>query len=173
MWVLIAATAIVSGVCGLIAAQWAKGYEAISIIAVSFVILFITAYADYMKDTKFVKLQELVKDENITVIRGKHNATHKVSVWSLVVGDVILLETGQRVPADCIIINSVDMKVDEEPEDDKVAHKPKAARDPQGEPGADPFLRSDSLVVRGTCKAVVAAVGANSSRGKYATSIAD
>jgi P-type E1-E2 ATPase len=80
----------------------------------------ITAYADYMKDQRFVKLQGLVKDENITVIRGKYNATHRVSVWSLVVGDVVLLETGQRVPADCIIISAVDLRVDEEPEDDNV-----------------------------------------------------
>jgi magnesium-transporting ATPase (P-type) len=56
----------------------------------------------------------------VTVIRGKYNATHRVSVWSLVVGDIILLETGQRVPADCIIINSVDLRVDERPEDDDV-----------------------------------------------------
>jgi len=61
-----------------------------------------------------------VKDENITVIRGKYNATHKVSVWTLVVGDIILLEMGQRIPADCIVINSVDLKVDDEPEDESV-----------------------------------------------------
>lgn len=122
-----------------------------------------------MKDQRFVKLQGLVKDENITVIRGKYNATHRVSVWSLVVGDVVLLETGQRVPADCIIISAVDLRVDEEPEDDNVQQKAKAAREDDG----DPFLKCDSLVVRGTCKALVAAVGQYSSRGKYATSISE
>lgn len=61
------------------------------------------------------------------------------------------------------------MKVDEHPEDDNVQQKPKGARESNG----DPFLRSESLVVKGTCKAVVAAVGANSSRGKFANNIAE
>lgn len=99
----------------------------------------------------------MVKDEKITVIRGKYNATHRVSVWDLVVGDILLLETGQRVPADCIIVSAVDMKVDEKPEDDAVQHTPKGSHDD----GGDPFLKTDSLVVKGTCKCVVAAVGKN------------
>jgi magnesium-transporting ATPase (P-type) len=120
LWVIIAATALFSGICGIFVNGWKKIIEAISIVGVAIIILLITAYADYMKDQRFVKLQGLVKDENITVIRGKYNATHRVSVWSLVVGDVVLLETGQRVPADCIIISAVDLRVDEEPEDDNV-----------------------------------------------------
>ena len=82
--------------------------------------MFTTSIADYLKDNQFVRLQSMVKNESVTVIRGKYNATHRVSVWSLVVGDVILLETGMRVPADCIVIKSVDLKVDEKPEDDDV-----------------------------------------------------
>ena len=37
----------------------------------------------------------------------------------------------------------------------------------------DPFLKSESLVIKGTCKALVASVGANSSRGAVAPSLAD
>lgn len=131
--------------------------------------MFTTSFADYMKDRQFVKLQSLVKNEDVTVIRGKYNATHKVSVWSLCVGDVILLETGQRVPADCIVINSVDLRVDEKPDDESIQQVQKGAHGA----GEDPFLKSESLVIKGTCKALVASVGTNSSRGGKASSLSD
>ena len=50
-------------------------------------------------------------EENVTVIRGKYGATLTVSVWEIVVGDVLILNVGQRVPADCIIIKSSDLEV--------------------------------------------------------------
>jgi magnesium-transporting ATPase (P-type) len=61
----------------------------------------------------------LIKDENIPVIRGKQGSSQSVSVWSLVVGDVILLETGARVPADCLLIEGADLRVsrDESPDE--------------------------------------------------------
>jgi Ca2+-transporting ATPase len=55
----------------------------------------------------------LIKEETVAVIRGKQGATSSISVWDLVVGDVILLETGSRIPADCLVIESSDLVVDE------------------------------------------------------------
>lgn len=52
-----------------------------------------------------MKLQSSVKDEEIAVIRGKYGATQSINIYDLVVGDIILLETGARVPADCILIS--------------------------------------------------------------------
>lgn len=56
-------------------------------------------------------MQSLIKDESIPVIRGKQGSSQSVSVWNLVVGDVILLETGARVPADCLLIEGADLRV--------------------------------------------------------------
>ena len=53
----------------------------------------------------------MIKEETIAVIRGRVGATQSVSVWDLVVGDVILIETGARVPADCLVIASSDLQV--------------------------------------------------------------
>ena len=39
-------------------------------------------------------------DEFINVNRGKFGAFEEVSVWDLVVGDVIMVTPGQRVPKD-------------------------------------------------------------------------
>jgi len=53
----------------------------------------------------------MIKDEIIAVIRGRVGATQSISVWDLVVGDVILIETGARVPADCLVIESSELQV--------------------------------------------------------------
>lgn len=47
------------------------------------------------------------------MIRGKYGATQSVNIFKLVVGDIILLEQGARVPADCLLIEGQDISVDE------------------------------------------------------------
>lgn len=73
----------------------------------------LTSLNDWVKDKQFVKLQSLVKDEEIAVIRGKYGATQSVNIYKLVVGDIILLEQGARVPADCLLLEGQDITVDE------------------------------------------------------------
>lgn len=85
--------------------------EGIAIVFTTFILIVITATADYIKDKKFIELQSILKEEDIPVIRGKQSATQSVSIWSLVVGDVILLESGSRVPADCLLLESTDLTV--------------------------------------------------------------
>lgn len=45
----------------------------------------------------------------VPVIRGKFGNTMTVSVWDIVVGDIILLKAGDRVTADCLVIESADL----------------------------------------------------------------
>lgn len=89
---------------------WAKGF---SIYIAILVIVSISSLNDWIKDKNFVRLQSKVKNENIAVIRGKQGTTQSVNIYKLMVGDVILLETGCRVPADCILVESTDLTVDE------------------------------------------------------------
>lgn len=112
-----------------------------------------------------MRLQSLVKDEDIAVIRGKYGATQSVNIYKLVVGDIILLETGARVPADCLLLEGQDITVDETMyyEDSKKATKKAVASEEN--PNADPFLLSNSLIATGSGKAVVLVVGAKSRRG--------
>ena len=93
------------------------------------------------------------------MIRGKPYSTRSVSVWDLVVGDVILLETGNKVPADCLIIESTGVKVDE-PHDEAEVTDPK-----EKDPSNDAMLQSGSILLSGNAKAIVCCVGENSIRG--------
>lgn len=83
------------------------------------------------------------------------------------VGDIVILETGCRVPADCLLIEGQDITVDEsfyDPENRRVVEK-KVATEENVEQNPDPFLLSSTLVATGNGKAVVCAVGALSRRG--------
>jgi len=92
---------IIAGLINNPAWGWIEG---VAIIVGIFIIVSIQAANDWMKDKQFVKLQSIVKDEEIPVIRGKYGATQSVNVYKLVVGDIILLEAGSRVPADCLLV---------------------------------------------------------------------
>lgn len=55
----------------------------------------------------------MIKEETVAVIRGKFGATQSVSVWDLVVGDIVLLETGANIPCDCLVLEAYDLIVDQ------------------------------------------------------------
>ena len=108
----------------------------------------------------------MIKDEIIAVIRGRVGATQTVSVWDLVVGDIILVETGARVPADCLVITASDDLRIKEPFENQEIERVKTSVEPDDKEsqGKDPFLKADSLVTSGSCKALVCCVGPGSTR---------
>ena len=145
--------------------------EGISIVIVAFLIIVITTVADYIKDRNFVLLQGIVQEETVPTIRGKFGATSSISIWNLVVGDVIILHTGSKVPADGLVIESSDLEVKEPIR--KADEANYTLSDPKKKSavsidGGEPFLYADSIISRGTCKVLVCNVGKNSSRGKKA-----
>lgn len=88
------------------------------------------------------------------MLRGADGNTLTVNRWDLVVGDVVLLSTGQKVPANCMIVESADLTVDEAlhwsgNESMRSVYKSRLAED------GDPLLFAGSLILRGQCKAVV------------------
>ena len=89
---------------------WIKG---VFIIVALFIQILITAGNDYQKDSKFIKLQAKNKTEEVTVIRGKAGQKQTIKNWDIVSGDVIMLNPGDKVPADCLVVQSANLKVKE------------------------------------------------------------
>jgi P-type Ca2+ transporter type 2B len=143
---------------------WVQG---VSIYFAIFIIVSLSSLTDWAKDKQFVRLQSLVKDEDIAVIRGKYGATQSVNIYDLVVGDIIILETGCRVPADCLLLDGLDVSVDESMYYDgqRKATKKTVVDEENFHHGPDPFLLSNSLVSTGAGRAVVLCVGERSRRG--------
>lgn len=49
----------------------------------------------------------------VTVYRGQYGATKSIPIKELVVGDIIDLQSGDRVPADCLLLEEMNMTVDQ------------------------------------------------------------
>lgn len=73
--------------------------------------MLISALNDYSKDTKFVELQSMCRDENLPALRGKLGSMQTVDVWNLVVGDIVTLQPGDKIPADCLVLESQNLHV--------------------------------------------------------------
>ena len=165
-WIAVIGSALLYSVCSAFQKGWGGLGDGIKIIIAAAFIILVVAIADLMKDRQFVKLQTLLKQESVTVIRGKFGSTQDISVWSIVVGDVILLTTGQRVPADCLVLDGSDLEVRYQSPESDYEHAIISVKNEENEHiETDPFLFADSLITRGMCKAVVCRVGPSSSRG--------
>jgi P-type E1-E2 ATPase len=58
-------------------------------------------------------LEKEVNKQRVTVYRGQYGAVKSIHIGGLVVGDIIDLSAGDRVPADCVLIEEMNMTVDE------------------------------------------------------------
>jgi sodium/potassium-transporting ATPase subunit alpha len=126
-----------------------------------FVVVFITCYETFSQEAKSDSLMEQFRalvPEAASVLRD--GILKPVETSELVIGDIIRLKSGDKVPADCRIIQNESMKVDQsmitgesEPVDTGVnAHDPNALE-------ARNIIFNGSLVVDGGCLAVVIRTG--------------
>ncbi|KAL6945499.1 hypothetical protein ACO0QE_002959 [Hanseniaspora vineae] len=160
--------------------DWVEG---VAILIAILVVISVGAANDYQKEQQFKKLNSKKQDRSITVIRN-NGETHVVSIYEVMVGDIISLQTGEVVPADCILVSG-ECECDESAltgESDTIEKYPlKKCLDHFNndindqslditnmgtEKILDPMLISGSKLLSGLGTAVVTAVGVNSVHGK-------
>lgn len=90
-----------------------KWLESVSVFVAVGLATLIASLCDYGKEQQFLNLQREILSEECTVLRGQYGTSSSVLVNDLVVGDVVLLEQGDRVPADCLLLDEMNLKVDE------------------------------------------------------------
>ncbi len=88
--------------------EWIEG---ISIIFTIVVVVCVAAGTDYAKEKQFRALSALASDVKVSVQRN--GATTEVSIFELVVGDILWLRYGDLLAADGLLIESQQMKCDE------------------------------------------------------------
>ncbi len=134
--------------------EWIEG--AAIIIAV-LVVVFVTAFNDWTKERQFRGLQSKIElDQKFNVVR--ENAVRQVPIKDIVVGDICQVKYGDLLPADGVVVQSNDLKVDESSltgESDLI--KKHESR--------DPFLLSGTHIMEGSGKMLVLAVGEHSQTG--------
>ncbi|XP_077983703.1 plasma membrane calcium-transporting ATPase 2-like [Glandiceps talaboti] len=135
----------------------ASWIEAVAILVAVILVVFVTAFNDWNKERKFRGLQDRIEQEqNFAVIRD--GVGEQINNKEIVVGDICQVKYGDLLPADGIIIQSNDLKIDESSltgESDQV----KKGID------RDLHLLSGTHVMEGSGKMVVTAVGLNSQSG--------
>lgn len=83
---------------------------------------------DYQKDLQFRKLNEKEDQLDVKMMRG--GAQILVPNTEIVVGDVIILQTGDKITADGVVIGSHNMVVDEASLTGESEPIPKGPKDP-------------------------------------------
>nr|XP_015903633.1 plasma membrane calcium-transporting ATPase 2 isoform X4 [Parasteatoda tepidariorum] len=135
-------------------AGWIEG--AAILVSVIIVVL-VTAFNDYSKERQFRGLQNRIEIEHkFSVIRG--GELNQIPVSDIVVGDICQVKYGDLLPADGVIIQSNDLKVDESSLTGESDHVKKGEN-------LDPILLSGTHVMEGSGKMLVIAVGVNSQAG--------
>lgn len=156
---VLVAAAIASIIIGLINEGFPLGLiEGTSIIIAILIITVVTVSQDYAKEKQFQKMMESDDIKNARLVRNGNTQT--LDTVELVVGDVVVISTGDMIPADCIVIEANDLSVSESQltgEPHAKAKEPLTAENFSSVPC--PFLVQGSLVESGTCKALVCAVG--------------
>jgi magnesium-transporting ATPase (P-type) len=106
-------------------------------------------------------LHDAIRNEEVNVIRGQYGLSMTQKVHDVVVGDVIIIEQGMRIPADCILFEGIDVTVDETiyHENRETIIKKSVGNGKNHRENPDPFLLSRSLVMSGKGKALVCCVG--------------
>ena len=133
------------------------GYlEGIAIVLVVFVVVFLQAYIDYVKEQKFRQLNSIKDNYAVKVVRN--GEVHAVTAGEAALGDVVEVSAGDKVPADGVFLEGSKLRADE------------AAM--TGEPigiakshDKDPFLLSGTTISEGSGRMAVVAVGSNSQWG--------
>ena len=156
--ILIAAAAV-SLVIGFLAHPEDGWIEGTAIFIAVFLVSNISAGNDYTKQLQFKALEaSSAKDERTSVLRD--GTIERLNPKDLVVGDILVLQAGDAIPADSIIISKDFVLANEssltgEPDDlKKCAEK-------------DCFLLSSCLVTEGEeCRAIVIGIGLHSQWGK-------
>ncbi len=139
------------------------------------IILILNAVFGFIQEYKAEKAIEALKklaSLKATVIR--ENKRQEIDAATLVPGDIILLETGDKIPADSRLIEIVNLETQESSltgESTPITKDLKIL--PEKTPIADQknMVFSGTIVTKGRAKAIVVQTGMNSQIGKIATLI--
>jgi len=177
--ILIVAALISAGVeiyNGVSSGHWEFPADVIIIMAVVIINAVLGVFQESKAEKAIEALQEMSKAQSKVIRDGKQIA---IPSEDLVVGDIIILEAGDSVPADARIIECASMKIEEAaltgesvPVDKKVDALNAGANGDVALGDRKNMVFMGSTVVYGRGKAVVVATGMDTEMGKIANALA-
>lgn len=138
-------------------------YDGLGIVLCILLVVVVTATSDYNQSLQF---KELDKEKNNIIIQvTRDGCRQKISIYDLVVGDVVHLSIGDQIAADGIVISSHSLSIDESSlsgESKPVQANPKR-----------PFLLAGTKVQDGSGKMLVTAVGMRTEWGRLMVTLSE
>jgi len=157
--------AFIAGVYrGITTGEWLGIVEAIAIMIAVLIATGVGFWLELKADQAFELLRK--EYENVVAKVTRNGAFHTISIFDLVVGDLVHLEAGDKVPADGWVIKSNDLTVDQSSWNGETEPAIKDGSEDPADKNGRTFLISGTNVQTGSAAVLVVAVGDNSERGK-------
>ncbi|MBR3094124.1 MAG: HAD-IC family P-type ATPase, partial [Clostridia bacterium] len=182
MIIMLLVAAAIQAVVALIKANWRFDFSEFADVLVILVVVIINTIMSLVQESKAEAAMEALMQMTAAtshVLRDGKVVTVKSE--DLVVGDVVVLEAGDAVPADCRILESHSMKVEEAALTGESVPVTKLIETLYLEKGQDDvalgdrknMLYSGSTVVYGRGRAVVTGTGMDTEMGKIADALSE
>lgn len=151
-------------------AEWTAFFEPIGIIVALILATSIAFWLEKNNEKTFQSLNQSNDDEPVKVIRN--GQVCQVPRKDIVVGDIVKLETGEEVPADCKLLDCLNLTVDESSlTGELLANK---SLNPNAYPDATykaNEIKKGTNIIEGYCTAEVSQVGMNTECGEVYKSL--
>ncbi|GMN46796.1 hypothetical protein TIFTF001_015977 [Ficus carica] len=136
--------------------------DGLSIFIALFLVIGVSAVSNYRQNRQFDKLSKVSNDIQIDVIRDGRR--QPISIFKIVVGDVVCLKIGDQVPADGLFLEGHSLQIDESSMTGESDHV-------EVNRSQNPFLFSGTKVVDGYGCMLVTSVGMNTTWGQMMSQI--
>ena len=136
-------------------------YDGGSIFVAIFLVIAVSTISNFRQNRQFDKLSKVSNNIQIEVVRAGRR--QQISIFEIVVGDVICLKIGDQVPADGLFLDGHSLQVDESSMTGESDHVEVNC--------SHPFLFSGTKVVDGYARMLVTSVGMNTIWGEMMSSI--
>ncbi|RCV36980.1 hypothetical protein SETIT_8G025400v2 [Setaria italica] len=162
--IILMVCALISAVVGLASEGFPKGmYDGLGIILSILLVVMVTAISDYRQSLQFKELDNEKKKIFIHVTRD--GSRQKISIYDLVVGDIVHLSIGDQVPADGLYTHGYSLLIDES--------SLSGESDPVYISQEKPFLLAGTKVQDGSAKMMVTAVGMRTEWGRLMSTLSE
>ena len=154
--------------CGVIYLLLGDREEALMLMGFVFVVMGITLYQERKTERALEALRDLSSPRALVIRNGEEK---RIAGREVVRGDILVLNEGDRVPADAVLLSSVNISADESLLTGESVPVRKTTWDgtlDMGRPGGDdlPFVYSGTMLVQGHGFAEVRAIGMRTEIGK-------
>ncbi|KAE8010035.1 hypothetical protein FH972_006433 [Carpinus fangiana] len=161
--IILLACAVLSLVFGIKEDGWKDGwYDGGSIIVAVILVVAVSAVSNFKQSKQFDKLSTKRSDIRVEVVRDGRR--QPISIFEIVVGDIVCLKIGDQIPADGLFLEGHSLMVDESSMTGESDHV-------EIHETICPFLLSGTKVTDGIGVMLVTSVGMNTLWGEMMSSI--